>query len=121
MNWFDQIANAIGNLFAAALSSAVFAVFAGVLAKHSLEVQAGRTPFLGPMLYAKLPVGFFLYFIASGVSAYLGLEGKESNAIAALIGMAGPELILAVALRIFKARGIISDVPPEQPEQGGNS
>lgn len=114
MNWLDQLAAAIGSFIAAAFSSAIFAVFAGVLAKHSLEVQAGRYPFLGPMLYAKLPMGFFLYFIAAGASTYWGLDGDVRNALAALIGMAGPELILAVVLRIAKARGVISDLPPEK-------
>lgn len=119
-NWLDQFATAVSALVGAVFSSALFAVMAGVVAKHSIEVQAGRYPFLGPMLYAKLPFGFFLYFVANGVSSYADFTPDVRNAVAALIGMAGPELVLAVALRMAKMRGMIDEVPsPPPPPQGG--
>lgn len=118
MNGLQNLFDMIGNLAAAAFSSAMFAVFAGVLAKHSMEVQAGRYPFLGTVLYAKLPVGFFLYYVAIGISSYSGFSLDTRNAVAALIGMAGPELVLALALRFAKARGLISDVPDSQQGKG---
>jgi TRAP-type C4-dicarboxylate transport system permease small subunit len=117
MNWFDDAVSAAWQVVTAAFASAMMAVFAGVLAKHSLEVMAKRTPFLGPMLYAKLPTGFFLYYVAAGLAQYTGIEGDVRNAVAALIGMAGPELVLWLLLRAAKARGIISDLPPDQAGQ----
>jgi len=123
MNWFDHLMAALGQIASAVLGSAMFAIFAGVLAKHSLEVQAKRTAFLGPMLYAKLPTGIFIYYVVLGISAYANLGDKDvRNAIAALFGLMGPEIILSLALRAAKARGLISDLPAETGnENGGQS
>jgi hypothetical protein len=122
MNWFENaliyVAHAIGSFIALVFTSAVTAIFAGIMAKHALEVQAKRVPMLGPVLYVKLMVGPFLYYVMLGVIKYSGIADTDiRNALAALIGMMGPEIILSLALRMAKARGLISDLPPENGDK----
>lgn len=111
MSTFDHISTAIVNLALAAINSVAGGVFMGVMARHAMEAQAGKHPMFGALLGNKLFIGGFLYFIATGAAAYMHWEGPTAYALAALIGIAGPELLLALLFARLKAQGLISDIP----------
>lgn len=110
MNGIDHISAAIWNFFLAAFNSVAGGVFMGVMARHAIEAQAGKHALIGPLLYNKLWIGGFLYFVATGAAAYLGKEGAIANALAALIGIAGPELVLGIVLARLRAKGLIGEL-----------
>lgn len=113
MNWIERAAEWLWNGLVYVASSIVFAVFAGALAKHALDVQAKKHPFFGVAFSLRLVIGISLSILAYGVVEQFGLTGWRANAVANLIGFGGIELALQVALARLRAIGVIGEVKEE--------
>lgn len=110
MNWIEHAADAIWAAVLYVFNSIAFAVFAGAMAKHALDVQAGKHAFFGVVLRLRLIIGISLSIIALGVVEKTGLTGWTANAVANLIGFGGIELVLSIALSRLRAKGLIADL-----------
>lgn len=114
MYWIERAAEAAWSGFLYVVSSIAFAVFAGALAKHALDVQAKKHTFFGLAFSLRLVIGISLSIIAYGVVEQFGLDGWRANAVANLIGFGGIELALQVALSRLRAIGAIGEVKEDK-------
>jgi hypothetical protein len=111
MTWIENAAEAVWNAFLFIVTGLAFAVFAGAMAKHALDVQAGKHRWFGLAWKVRMIVGVSCAFIAYGVVEQCGLSGWTASAVANLIGFAGIELVLQLALLRLRALGLVHDLP----------
>ena len=70
----------------------------GRLMWHGTEVKARRRKMFGRELLWEAPVIFGMWLIANGLQVKFGLENSEANALAVVLGYAGPRVIdMAIA------------------------
>lgn len=106
---------AFGSTVLLITQSPAFGVAAGIIAKHSLECSAKKLPVFGARLTTRLAIGPFSLVVALGFIESLGhinwiTPGSAvANAIAALIGFAGPEVVIALVISHMRKRGWIGD------------
>jgi hypothetical protein len=60
---------------------------------HSGEVKARRRRVIGRELLWEAPVIFGMWLIANGLQVKMGLGASEANALAVVLGYAGPRVI----------------------------
>jgi hypothetical protein len=109
MEWFEKAAEAVWSAFLIVVTGLAFAiaaaVFAGAMAKHALDVGAGKHRWFGLAWKVRMVVGVSCTFAALGIVEQFGLTGWTAVAVANLIGFAGMELILQLALMRIRAMG----------------
>jgi hypothetical protein len=115
MEWFEKAAEAVWSAFLFVVTGLAFAVFAGAMAKHALDVQAGKHRWFGLAWKVRMIVGVSCAYAAYGVVESFGLSGWTASAVANLIGFAGIELVLQLALLRLRALGFVDDLPRRKP------
>lgn len=119
---FDAITALAASFGAAVLyvtRSPVAAVYAGILAKHMLEMGAKNYPFWSVRLSIRFGFGPFMIYVALGVTEAAHVDGAVANLVSTIIGFAGPEIVLSVAMGWLKKKGLVPDdmpVPPNTEE-----
>lgn len=119
MQHIDNFANWLWGAAVFVLSSLAFAVFAGAMTKHSLDVLAGKHRWFGLAWKVRMVAGVSLAILAYGAVESFGLTGWTASAVANLIGFAGIEIVLQIALLRLRALGFVNDLP--QAEKAGET
>lgn len=111
MQWIENAAEWMWTALVLVVSSITFAVFAGAMTKHSLDVMAGKHRWFGLAWKVRMIAGVSLSILAYGAIESFGLAGWTASAVANLIGFAGIEIVLQLALLRLKALGLVNEVP----------
>ncbi|MDP1628871.1 hypothetical protein [Parvibaculum sp.] len=117
MNWIENAAEWLWSALALIVSSIAFAVFAGAMTKHSLDVLSGKHRWFGLAWKVRMIAGVSLSILAYGAVESFGLSGWTASAIANLIGFAGIEIVLQLALLRLRALGFVNELPAKEGER----
>lgn len=85
-------------------ATALLAAAAGRMMWHAGEVRAGRRPAFGPFLIWEIPMAVGMALIGDGAGEYLGLSGKQTTALIAILSYLGPRGICAALERWWARR-----------------
>lgn len=118
MQWLENFTSWLWAGAVLIVSSIAFAVFAGAMSKHALDVLAGKHRWFGLAWKVRMVAGVSLAILAYGAVESFGLSGWTASAVANLIGFAGIELVLQLALLRLRALGIVNDLPETQKKEG---